>query len=140
MRKIIFILLVFTLTSFSKQENNVQGLTLEFKKISEDYVYPFLGRGSSLKPISYANEGMKYVELKVIFKNSGSNQCIFNLDDVFLSTEKDSLYRTFENFYNNKTKIKPQKKKTERIIFEIPNESKPNELFIEDRKFKIILK
>ena len=134
MKKIIFLLFVLVLTSFSKQENNVDGLALEFKKKSEDYVF-----GDHYSNLSYAKEGMKFVNLKIVFMNNGSNTCAFNLDDVFISTEKDSLYRTFENFYNMKTKIKPQKKKTERIIFEIPNESKPNELYIEDKKFKIII-
>ena len=133
---------LFSSISFG-QENNVEGLTIEFVKVSEDYVHHIGGLGPSYPGLAlYAIDGMKYVKIKMRLKNEGSKNCIFNFDDVYVSTEQDSLYRFYKIFKNedNTVKIKPQKEITKFMLVEFPDERTPKELFIEDKRYKISVK
>jgi hypothetical protein len=131
---------LFSSISFS-QENNVEGLTIEFIKVSEDYVYQSYGFSNMGSGI-YAIDGMKFVKIKMRLKNEGSKNCIFNFDDVYVSTEQDSLYRFYKIFKNedNSVIIKPQKAVTKFMLVEFPDERTPKELFIEDKRYKISVK
>lgn len=143
----------FNSISFS-QENNVDGLTIEFIKISEDYVHhpnayniSYFTSPSHIVPLPhmaseiYATDGMKFIKIKIKFKNEGNKNCIFNLDDVYVSTEQDSLYRFYKYYRDedNSVKIKPQKEVTKVVLVQFPDESMPKELFIEDKRYKIIV-
>ena len=64
-------------------------------------------------------------------------------DDVYISTEQDSLYRFYgfdgyHAFLSSKTRIKPKTEMKRLVLFEFPENKIPNELFIEDKRFKII--
>lgn len=134
--------ILFSSISFS-QENNVEGLTIEFVKVSEDYVYNLSSFNAGyLGSALYAIDGMKFVKIKMRLKNEGNKNCIFNFDDVYVSTEQDSLYRFYKIFKNedNTVKIKPQKEITKSMLVEFPDERTPKELFIEDKRYKISVK
>lgn len=85
-----------------------------------------------------ANEGMMFVKLKLTFKNEGSKD-FFNMDDVYISTPQDSLYRFYSLQGNAATEtiIKPKKEIKRILYFEFPNDVKPKELFIENKRFVI---
>ncbi|MEO8237209.1 MAG: hypothetical protein ABI793_05070 [Flavobacterium sp.] len=143
MKSFFYFFLLFFYLSFSYcQENNVEGLTIKFKKVSEDYMIPGIPNGPyGSMPIA-ANEGMKFVKLKISMTNEGNINCIFNFDDVYISTEQDSLYRFYKfqgYFVNSITKIKPQKEISRILLFEFPDKMTPKELFIEDKRYKIIV-
>ena len=155
MKKFSLITLLISITSFTTQDNyNVDGLTVIFRKISEDYVRP--GNMQLRDPIApfsttmfsfrssdvgfEANEGMKFVKLKLTLKNVGKKDCIFDFKDVYISSEKDSLYRFVDlqdYFAGTKTKIKPNKEIKRIVFFEFPDKEKPKELFIVDKRYKI---
>ena len=133
-------LLLLVITGFTVQENNVDGLSIKFRKISEDYLKPGKPNGLFLVEPVEASQGMKFVKLKLTLKNEGQKDCVFDFADVYISTEKDSLYRFIEfqpYFTGTKTKIKPQKEIKRTVLFEFPEKSKPKELFIEDKRYKI---
>ena len=136
-----FFLLFFYFSFSYCQENNVDGLTIKFNKVYEDYMIPGIPNGPyGSFPIA-AIEGMKFVKLKISMKNEGAKNCLFNFDDVYISTEQDSLYRFYGfqgYFVNSTTKIKPQKEITRTAIFEFPDGMTPKEMFIEDKRYKII--
>lgn len=140
--KIYLLSLLTFLTGATAQENNVEGLKVTFRKVSEDYTASFsAGWGTPSVPID-ALEGMKLVKLELTLKNEGQKDCRFDFYDVYLSTEKDSLYRfvTFlPSFRKTSVIIKPNKEIKEKILFEFPDEATPNELFIEDRRYKVIV-
>ncbi|MEO7975843.1 hypothetical protein [Flavobacterium sp.] len=110
-------------------------------KVYEDYMIPGTPNGPyGLTPIA-AIEGMKFVKLKISMKNEGTKNCLFNFDDVYISTGQDSLYRFYGfqgYFVNSNTKIKPQREITRTVIFDFPDGMKPKEMFIEDKRYKII--
>ena len=151
MKSILLIILVFLITSFSVQENNIEGLKIRFKKVSEKEIIEspggFYSPGPNIppsyRPPVHAIEGMKLVKLNLILKNEGTKDCNFNFDDVYISTEQDSLYQ-FDGFGGNfgfnksETVIKPQKEIKRIATFLFPENAKPKELFIENRRFKII--
>ena len=92
-KPILSVLLLFSIVSFTIQENNVDGLSVKFRSVSEDYLIPGIPIGPpyySTPPIP-SSEGMKFVKLKLTLKNDGSKDCLFNFDDVYISTENDSL-------------------------------------------------
>jgi hypothetical protein len=136
----ILTLLLF-LSAVNAQENNVEGLKITFKKVSEDYASSIsAGWGTPSVPID-ALEGMKLVKLQLTLKNEGQKDCRFDFYDVYLSTEKDSLYR-FVTFLPSLRKttviLKPNEEIKKKILFEFPDNATPNELFIEDKKYKVI--
>ncbi|TGD58479.1 hypothetical protein [Flavobacterium humi] len=144
MKAILSGFLFLMLTGFAVLENNVEGLTVTFRKISEDYII-LESIPNSMRP-SYvysnmieANENMMFVKMKLIFKNEGTKDCVFNMDDVYISTPQDSLYRfhSFQGKYDSQTVIKPQKQIKRILYFEFPNDVTPKELFIENRRFPI---
>jgi hypothetical protein len=140
--KVFFLLtILFAATSFTFQENKVEGLTIKIRKVSEDYLRPGMANGTlAVIPIA-ASEGMKFVKLKLTLKNEAQTDCIFDFEDVYISTEQDSLYRFLKlqaTFIGTKTKIKPQKEIKRILLFEFPDSAKPKELFIEDKRYKII--
>ena len=128
----------------------MDGLTIKFNKVYEDYMIPGIPRTPGTPLISNgplgslpiaAIEGMKFVKLKMSIKNLGAKNCLFNFDDVYISTEQDSLYRFYGfqgYFLKSITKIKPQKEITRIAIFEFPDGMVPKEMFIEDKRYKII--
>ncbi len=141
MRK-IKILIVLTglifLTSFTQEENNVVGLDIKFRKISEDYLKPGTPNGPYMVMPVEAAEGMKFVKLKMTFTNHGTKDCIFILADSYISTQKDSLYRAID-LTGQKTKIKPGKETKISVLYEFPDKDTPKEFFIEDRRFQIVV-
>lgn len=150
MKKIHLILSVLLIMAANfREENNVEGLTVKFRKVSEDYMIPgspYDGavRGSngfaSPMPVG-TDEGMKFVKLKLTLKNEGAEDCTFDFNGVYISTEQDSLYPflKFQDYLTGtKTKIKPNKEIKRIAIFEFPDKATPKELFIEDKRYKII--
>jgi hypothetical protein len=136
----LFPILLLVITGFTVQENNVDGLSIKFRKVSEDYLKPGIPNGKYLVAPIEASQGMKFVKLKLTLKNEGQKDCVFDFADVYISTEKDSLYRFLEfqqYFVGTKTKIKPQKEIKRIVLFEFPEKEKPKELFIEDKRYKI---
>ena len=137
----ISLLIFFIINGFTIQENNVDGLIIQFRKVSEDYVKPGIPMGKRGSSLIEASEGMKFVKLKLTLKNIGKKDCLFNFSDVYLSTQQDSLYPFLEfqtYFVNFKTKIKPNHEIKRVILFEFPINAKPKELFIEDKRYKVI--
>jgi hypothetical protein len=138
--------LMFFLVSFSiNQESNIEGLVIKFNKVSEDYVIPGVPNGPYGASPIVAGEGMKFVKLKITLENKGNKNCTFNFDDIYISTEQDSLYRIYifpkyfpKYFISSDAKIKPQKEITRSIFFEFPDKMTPKELFIEDKRYKIV--
>lgn len=144
MRKIKMIVLftLFIIIAAFKIENSaIDGLHIKFRKVSEDYMRPGSPNGPlGSMPIAAA-EGMKFVKLKLTLKNEGEKDCIFDFENVYISTEQDSLYRflKFQDYFTStKTKIKPKKEIDRIVLFEFPDNAKPKELFIEDKRYKII--
>ncbi|MCR4032344.1 MULTISPECIES: hypothetical protein [Flavobacterium] len=136
---IFFINILFVSNLFS--QSNVEGLTIKFKKISEDYIIPGQANGPLGASLIEAREGMKFVKLKVTLKNEGTKNCVFNFEDVYISTEQDSLYRfhSFQGYFvSAATKIKPQKEIDRILLFEFDDKMTPKELFIEDKRYRII--
>ena len=135
MKPIVSLFLLFVFSGFVNPENNVAGLTVKFRKVSEDYIVPLAGA----IPIE-AGAGMKFVKLKLTLRNEGTEDCTFNFEEVYISTEQDSLYRFFKfqgYFVKAQTRIKPKKDIDRMVIFEFPINAKPKELFIEDKKYAI---
>jgi hypothetical protein len=139
--KIIILSIVLLIVTGFKVDSNVEGLTIKFREISEDYMRPGPPNGPMGSMPIEAEEGMKFVKLKLTLKNQGKKDCIFDFEDVYISTEQDSLYR-FLNlqayFTSTKTKIKPNKEIDRIVLFEFPDKATPKELFIEDKRYKII--
>jgi hypothetical protein len=135
MKVILPIILIFLLTSFRIQENNVDGLKIKFRKVANVYSMPSGPGGIQMFP----SEGMTFKMLKLILSNDGTKDCTFNFNDVYISTKKDSLYSFsfFYGFSNPETKIKPQKEIDRIVYFEFPEDENPKELFIEDKRYKI---
>jgi hypothetical protein len=140
--RILLLITVFIITSFGT-DNNVEGLVVIFRKVSEDYLRSGEPNGiMSVAPI-LADEGMKFVKVKLTLKNEGEKECVFDFADVYISTEQDSLYRFIKLqglFTGTKTKIKPHKEVDRTVLFDFPDKAKPKELFIEDKRFIIIEK
>lgn len=138
----ILSVILIALMSFNSQDYSIHGLTITFKKISEDYIRPDAPIGPmGSRPIEAA-EGMKFVKLKLTLKNLGEKDCTFDFKDVYLSTQQDSLYRflTFQSYFKGtKTKIKPNKELDRIILFEFPDNASPKELFIEDKRYAVKL-
>ncbi|TDO71067.1 hypothetical protein EV143_11059 [Flavobacterium chryseum] len=144
MRKIKMIVL-FTLfiiiAAFKIKNSAIDGLHIKFRKVSEDYMRPGSPNGPLGSMPIEAAEGMKFVKLKLTLKNEGEKDCIFDFENVYISTEQDSLYRFLKfqaYFTSTKTKIKPKKEIDRIVLFEFPDNAKPKELFIEDKRYKII--
>jgi hypothetical protein len=162
MKMIFYGLLLFLILSFTVQEYNVEGLNIEFKKVT--YVSLYMYDGQSLtfgnnysngtanslvitKAPEIPNEGFIFEKLKLILTNTGKADCMFDLNNVFISTKRDSLYPF--SFTDNRLltrlgiksqtiiKIEPNKSITKTIYFEFPDNEEPKELYIENRKFKI---
>lgn len=139
--KIIILSLLFFIVAGFKDGNNIEGLTIKFRKISEDYMRPDSPNGPMGSMPIEAAEGMKFVKLKLTLKNQGEKDCIFDFANVYISTEQDSLYRFLKfqaYFTGTKTKIKPNKEIDRIVLFEFPDKASPKELFIEDKRYKII--
>lgn len=136
------LLVVFLMIGgFNIENSNIEGLNIQFKNISEDYMRPGPANGPMGSMPIEASEGMKFIKLKLTLKNEGDKDCIFDFADVYISTEQDSLYRFLKfqaYFTNTKTKIKPKKEIDRIVLFEFPDKAKPKELFIEDKRYKII--
>lgn len=142
MRKnIILSLFVIALVSFKIPDSDVKGLKVKFRKVSENNFIPGPPNGPlSASPI-FADEGMKYVKLKLTLINESEEDCVFDFDDVYISTEQDSLYRFLKfqaYFTGTKTKIRPHNEIDRIALFEFPEDAKPKELFIEDKRYKIV--
>lgn len=133
---IVPVLAILLLTGFTIQENNVDGLKIKFRKMTNVYTMPSKNNGDW--PI-YPNEGMTFKMLKLTLLNEGDKECTFNFKDTYISSQKDSLYRFsfFYGFSDAKTKIKPKKEISRIVYFEFPENENPKELFIEDKRFKI---
>ncbi|MHA3786933.1 DUF4352 domain-containing protein [Flavobacterium hauense] len=154
MRKKIFLLLtlLIIIASGFRADNNVEGLSVTFRKVSEDYVIsvttnnysmngPGVPKGVSGTQPHLADEGMKFVKLKLTLRNDGDKDCTFDFADVYISTEQDTLYPflTMQTYFaRTKIKIKPHKEIDRIVLFEFPDKAKPKELFIEDRRYPII--
>lgn len=139
--KIIILSIVLLIVTGFKVDSNVEGLTIKFRKISEDYMRPGQPNGPMYSMPIEAEEGMKFIKLKLTLKNQGKKDCIFDFEDVYISTEQDSLYRFLDlqaYFTSTKTKIKPNKEIDRIVLFEFPDKATPKELFIEDKRYKII--
>ncbi|KFF02230.1 hypothetical protein [Flavobacterium hydatis] len=140
--KITILLMLFIIvTGFKAENSSIEGLSIKFEKVSEDYMRP--GDPIPLMPRIpiEAAEGMKFVKLKLTLKNEGEKDCIFDFADVYISSEQDSLYRFVKlqaYFIDTKTKIKPKKEIYRIALFEFPDKLEPKELFIEDKRYKII--
>ncbi|WP_409416333.1 hypothetical protein [Flavobacterium sp. PS2] len=137
----ILLILSIIITGFKAENNSIEGLSIKFKKVSEDYMRP--GDPIPLMPRIpiEAAEGMKFVKLKLTLKNEGEKDCIFDFAEVYISSEQDTLYRFLKfqaYFTDTKTKIKPKKEIDRIVLFEFPDKSTPKELFIEDKRYKII--
>jgi hypothetical protein len=138
---LIVSLIVIAITSFKIANANVNGLSVKFRRISESNTIPGPPMGPISSPPIYADEGMKYIRLKLTLENTGDEECVFDFDDVYISTEQDSLYRFLKleaYFTGTKTKIKPHKKIDRIALFEFPETARPKELFIEDKRYTII--
>lgn len=133
---ILPIILIFLLTSFKIRENNLDGLKIKIRKVTNVYSLP--SRENSNWQI-FPNDGMTFKMLKLTLSNEGNKDCTFNFKDTYISTQKDSLYRfsCFYGFSSSETKIKPHKEITRIVYFEFPESENPKELFIEDKRFKI---
>ena len=146
MKVILSGLLFLLLTGFAVQENNVDGLAVTFKKISEDYIISIVIPGAMSSYVYTdmieAHEGMMFVKMKLILKNEGNKDCVFNMDDVYISTPQDSLCRfyRFQGEYASETIIKPKKEIKRILYFEFPNDVKPTALFIENKRYPIRVK
>ena len=150
MKTRLLFLFIFIITNLFSQENNVEGLTVEFKSITYDTIsftdkkiipgFAFRERIITSKDV-IAPKGMIFLGLRVVFKNDGIKNCRFSLKDIYLSTEQDSLYQfvTLEGMHDFDTKIKPEKKIGRVLIFEFPEKAIPKELFIEDRRYKVLI-
>jgi hypothetical protein len=140
--KMMALLMLFIIVvGFKIANSSIEGLKVKFRNISEDYMRPGQANGPLGSFPIEAAEGMKFVKLKLSLKNEGEKDCIFDFADVYISTEQDSLYRFLKfqaYFTNTKTKIKPQKEIDRIVLFEFPDNAKPKELFIEDKRYKII--
>jgi hypothetical protein len=140
--KLILLLILFIIVAGFKIENSgIEGLNIKFRKVSEDYIRPGEPNYFTRLPIVEAAEGMKFVKLKLTLKNEGEKDCIFDFADVYISSEQDTLYRFLKfqaYFTDTKTKIKPKKEIDRIVLFEFPDKSTPKELFIEDKRYKII--
>lgn len=141
LKKYTLVLALFIIAGFTVQENSVEGLTIQFRKISESSFIPGEPNGTIAVFPEEASEGMKFVKLKLTLKNNGTKDCIFDFSDVYISNEQDTLYRflKFQGYFTStKTKIKPKKEIDRIILFEFPETSKPKELFIENKRYPII--
>nr|WP_315238206.1 hypothetical protein [uncultured Flavobacterium sp.] len=136
----IFFINIFFISNLFSQ-NNVEGLTIRFIKLSEDYVYPGAGYGRFDSSSPSAADGMIFMNISIKMKNEGNKDCVFNLDDAYVSTEQDSLYRFYRCYRieDNSVKIRPQKEMTRAVVVQFPDKMTPKELFIEDKRYKIIL-
>lgn len=150
MKKVLLLLLLFIAAGFAIPGNNVDGLTVEFKSITDDtiaFTDKKITMGYKVGERIYtgtevtAHKGMKFLGIRVVFKNEGVKNCEFNLKDIYLSTEQDSLYQfvTLQGWHDDNTKIKPNKKISRTLIFEFPEKAIPKELFIEDKRYKVAL-
>ncbi len=152
MKMTFYGLLIFLVLSFTVQEYNVEGLNIEFKKVTYVSLYMYDGQRAAntlmiTKTPEIPHEGFIFEKLKLILTNTGKADCIFNLNNVFISTKSDSLYPF--SFTDNRLltrlgiesqttiKIEPNKSITKTIYFEFPDNEEPKELYIENRKFKI---
>ncbi|TPG38475.1 DUF4352 domain-containing protein [Flavobacterium pectinovorum] len=140
--KMMALLMLFIIIAGFKIENSsIEGLNIEFRKVSEDYVRPGVPMGPMGSTPILAADGMKFVKLKLTLRNDGEKDCVFDFEDVYISTEQDSLYRFLKfqaYFTDTKTKIKPKKEIDRIVLFEFPDNAKPKELFIEDKRYQII--
>jgi hypothetical protein len=158
MKTIGFGLLLLLILGFTVQENNVDGLRIEFKKVT--YVSSYSYDGTSYleknknpltllkKEREMPHEGFIFEKLKLKLTNVGKTDCIFDCNHIFISTKKDSLYPF--SFTDNRiltgmglntatqVKIQPNETITKTLYFEFPDDEAPNEIYIENRKFKII--
>lgn len=138
---IVLFTLFIIIAAFKIKNSAIDGLHIKFRKVSEDYMRPGSPNGPLGSMPIEAAEGMKFVKLKLTLKNEGEKDCIFDFENVYISTEQDSLYRFLKfqaYFTSTKTKIKPKKEIDRIVLFEFPDNAKPKELFIEDKRYKII--
>ena len=162
MKIILYGLLLFLILSFTTQEYNVESLNIEFKKVTYVSLYMYDGQllaygnnyrngtANSLmitKAPEIPHEGFIFEKLKLILTNTGKVDCMFDLNNVFISTKSDSLYPF--SFTDNRLltrmgirsqttiTIEPNKSITKTIYFEFPDNEEPKELYIENRKFSI---
>lgn len=134
-------MLFIIVTGFKAENSSIEGLNIKFRKVSEDYMRPGVPIPLMQPMPIEAAEGMKFVKLKLTLKNEGEKDCIFDFADVYISSEQDTLYRFLKfqaYFTDTKTKIKPKKEIDRIVLFEFPDKSTPKELFIEDKRYKII--
>lgn len=140
--KVIALFMLFiVIAAFKIESSSIEGLQIKFRKVSEDYMRPGQPNGPIISMPIEAAEGMKFVKLKLTLRNEGEKDCIFDFENVYISTEQDSLYRFLKfqaYFTGTKTKIKPKKEIDRIVLFEFPDNAKPKELFIEDKRYKII--
>lgn len=147
-------LLLFSYGFISK--GSIDGLKITFRDVYEDKEFlneneitntangissSGIPNNITSYPLLYTpNDGMKFVVLDMTLENTGTSDCKFDLKDIYISTEKDSLYPLLgmTGRLSTATKIKPTKKLKRSCYFEIPKNAQPNELYIEDRKIKIL--
>lgn len=136
---LVLSVLFIIITGFeTNRNNNVDGLSVKFRKVSEDYVIDtptIIGNSKTI-----ASNEMKFVKLKLTLRNESEKDCVFDFADVYISTEKDSLYRflKFQAYLTSTAiKIKPHKEIDRIALFEFPDKAKPKELFIEDKRYTI---
>lgn len=141
---LISLLLTLSVASLTAQQSNIEGMKVEFKAITEDSI---VAVAQSLHTIDgnntiTAQAGMKFVRLRIHFKNEGAETCMFDVSNTYISTEKDSLYQytAQESGQIEAIFLKPQKSIQRTLIYQFPKNENPKELFIEDKRYKIILK
>lgn len=141
---IILLLLLVSFASFTVQQSDIEGLRVEFKAITEDTI---VAAAQSINTIDgdntiTAQAGMKFIRLRIGFKNEGSETCMFDVSNTYISTGKDSLYQftAQESRQMEVVFLKPQKSIQRTLIYQFPKNENPKELFIEDKRYKIILK
>ena len=156
---VLFVSLILLFSMGCLTLGNADGLKVTFRDVYEDdYFYHEqlmgnfpLGNPTPTQPIpnntvSYEtftpSDGMKFVVLALTLENTGPKDCTFDFSEVFISTPKDSLYPMtwLRGRYSVETKIKSKKKIKRTVYFEFPKHYEPNELFIEDKRFKIVKK
>ena len=151
----VIALCIIVVASIKAQESNIEGLTVKFRKVSEDYVLSGPNQSSAVSQhtvgnsnnmsstsVTFADDGMKFVKLKLTLKNEGEKDCNFDFANVYISTEQDSLYGFIQlqtSFTGTKTKIKPHKEIDRIVFFDFPDKATPKELFIEDKRYRIIV-
>jgi len=133
--------LIFILALLSyAPKNSIDGLHVTFKSQRQDYVLTQQMNSMTTMPYIEATEGMMFVKLKMKLENRGSSDCTFDVLNFYVSDNQDVLYPAYSYIggLSSEKTLRPGKSTTPIVIFQFPNDSLLNDLYIEDKKYSVV--